>query len=103
MKEIRITPKPHYMGFGYDLRILDYTEKWYARDMTIQNVSGEDADSAIEIPPLLDLTKDELQKWMDELWTLGIRPSNGSGDGNAIEAIRYHLQDMRKLVFKDKA
>jgi len=103
MNEIRITPTPQYMGYGYELRILKYKESQhdtaaFAQSITMQSVE----DKAVEIPSIMTLTKIEVQKWLDELWALGIRPSNGEGNIGEIGAVKYHLEDMRKLVFKEK-
>lgn len=91
---IRITPKPEFMGFGYDIRIIDKINKTFVQGLSIiENVEG------MAIPSLFTLDKLQLQELMNELWNLGIRPSNGAGDNNAFEAVKYHLEDMRRLVF----
>jgi len=100
MKEIRITPTPQYAGFGYELRIFDIENQVFSYAENIQMKSVTEENEGIYIDPVMTLTKNEVQKWLDELWELGIRPSNGSGDGNTIEATKYHLEDMRSLVFK---
>lgn len=100
MNEIRITPTPQYAGFGYELRIFNVENGRFSFAENIQMKSVTEENEGICIEPVLSLTKDEVQKWLDELWSLGIRPSNGAGDGNTIEAVKYHLEDMRMLVFK---
>jgi len=50
--------------------------------------------------PMFSLPPEEAQKLMNELWKAGIRPHNGEGTNSQTEAIKYHLEDMRKLVFK---
>lgn len=99
MLELRVTNKPMYMGNGFEFRILDREAMSFVSSLNLANVEkGE----GVEIPSLFNLTKDNLISLMDQLWNLGIRPSNGSGDANAFEALKYHLEDMRKLVFKEK-
>ena len=51
--------------------------------------------------PTFKLTNDETQLLMDRLWDLGFRPSEGSGSAGAMAATQKHLEDMRKLVFRD--
>jgi hypothetical protein len=51
--------------------------------------------------PLLRLPFDAAQRLMDELWQAGCRPSQSVGSAGQVEAIKYHLEDMRKLVFKE--
>lgn len=53
-------------------------------------------------PPMatFSLTPDEGQALMDELWQLGLRPSEGTGSAGALAATQKHLEDARKLVGK---
>lgn len=39
---------------------------------------------------------------MDDLWRAGFRPTEGKGSAGALKAVEYHLEDMRRLVFKDE-
>lgn len=50
--------------------------------------------------PTFELRKDEAQQLMDELWRVGLRPSEGSGSAGSLAATERHLADMRALVFK---
>lgn len=47
---------------------------------------------------LLHLTKEEATELMDEMYRLGIRPTE-VGTAGQLAAVKYHLEDMRKLVF----
>ena len=106
MNEIRITPTPQFVGFGYELRIFYHREHTHgpkdavAESLIMKEITEDNISSVID--PIMTLTKEEIQKWLDELWALGIRPSNGAGDANTIESIKYHLEDMRSLVFKEE-
>jgi glycine cleavage system aminomethyltransferase T len=53
------------------------------------------------IHPTLRLPLDAAQRLMDELWQAGVKPSQSIGSTGQVEAIKYHLEDMRKLVFKE--
>jgi hypothetical protein len=44
----------------------------------------------------------EAQILMDSLWDCGTRPSEGQGSAGQLAAVKYHLEDMRKLVFQNK-
>ena len=48
------------------------------------------------------MTKEDAQVLMDDLWHCGIRPTEGSGSAGSLKATEYHLEDMRKLVFKEE-
>jgi hypothetical protein len=52
--------------------------------------------------PTTSITKAEAQELMDNLWQVGIRPSEGTGSAGQLAATQRHLEDMRRLVFKDK-
>jgi hypothetical protein len=42
------------------------------------------------------------QTLMDDLWSSGLRPTEGSGSAGALAATERHLADMQKLVFKNQ-
>lgn len=52
-----------------------------------------------EIPEATWLDKEQLSVLMDDLWATGIRPNGYAREGE-IGAVRDHLEDMRKLVFR---
>lgn len=54
------------------------------------------------IEPMLRLPIHAAQRLMDELWQAGVKPSQSVGSTGQVEAIKYHLEDMRKLVFKER-
>lgn len=41
------------------------------------------------------------QSLMDQLWNLGIRPTEGHGSTGQLAATERHLEDLRALVFKE--
>lgn len=50
------------------------------------------------IPELLGLLPEQAQVLMDDLWTCGIRPTEGKGSAGAMAATEKHLKDMRAIV-----
>jgi len=45
---------------------------------------------------------DLAQSLFNALWEIGVRPSEPQRDhGGELAALRFHLEDMRRLVFKD--
>lgn len=50
--------------------------------------------------PALELTPEDGQAFMDELWRAGLRPTEGTGSAGSLAATERHLEDMRALVFK---
>jgi hypothetical protein len=69
------------------------------------NITFEHVEAGMMPPPMaaLTLSQADAQRLMDELWSVGLRPSEGSGSAGAMAATQAHLQDMRKLVFKGEA
>ena len=59
-------------------------------------------DDHLIAEPMIKLQIEQAQQLMDELWQCGIRPSEGAGSAGAMAATQKHLEDMRKLVFKEK-
>ncbi len=61
------------------------------------------ADQMAFVPtPTLQISPEEAQQFMDELWRVGIRPTEGSGSVGQLGAVKSHLEDMRALVFRHK-
>ena len=50
--------------------------------------------------PMLEVPLEAAQGLMDELWRVGLRPTEGSGSAGSLAATERHLADMRALVFK---
>ena len=50
--------------------------------------------------PAVTISEEAAQKLMDELWTCGLRPSEGSGSAGMLAATQRHLADMQKIVSK---
>ena len=59
-------------------------------------------DYSRELPPALRVTPEDAQQFMDELWRVGIRPTEGAGSVGQLAAVSKHLEDMRTLVFNTK-
>lgn len=46
------------------------------------------------------LRPDEAQQLMDELWRVGVRPSEGSGSAGALRQAELHIDSLRAIAFK---
>ena len=55
--------------------------------------------SAIPFPPTFILDNKAAQELMDDLWSCGLRPTEGTGSAGAMAAVQEHLADLRRLVF----
>ena len=62
-------------------------------------VRFSDMDDEFRLPdPTVSLRLDEAQELMDELWSCGLRPSEGTGSAGSLRATERHLEDMRRIV-----
>lgn len=70
--------------------------------ITAQGIRAELAKPGEMWPSFLDLpmTDNAGQSLFDALWAVGYRPNKGEASAAHVEAMKYHLEDMRKLVFK---
>ena len=73
----------------------------YALPLTL--VTRRREDEGLPALPAFTLSREASQQLMDELWQVGLRPSEGSGSAGALAATQRHLDDMRALVFKTGA
>lgn len=60
----------------------------------------EECSPNCHIPPASVLSITEAQALIDSLWDCGLRPTEGAGSAGSLSATKYHLEDMRALVFK---
>lgn len=49
--------------------------------------------------PTLRLRPEDAQGLMDELWRVGLRPTEGTGSAGSLAATERHLADMRSVAF----
>lgn len=49
--------------------------------------------------PTLALSYAEAQMLVDQLWLVGVRPSEGAGSAGAMAATERHLKDMQRIAF----
>ena len=88
-----------------------FSPEWMSYDVLIRSdthvcrpVKFElyEPDDGLFVDPTLRFDPDDAQRLLQALWDSGLRPNNGEGTSAQVESIKYHLEDMRKLVFKGK-
>ena len=57
-------------------------------------------DIGTEPEPWTQLDMESAQRLMDELWNVGLRPSEGTGSAGSLAATQRHLNDIRAIVSK---
>lgn len=50
--------------------------------------------------PTFTISSEAAQVLVNHLWELGLRPSEYKGQESTVSAVKYHLEDMRRLVFE---
>jgi len=65
------------------------------------NITFSEVDPGCITEPVLKLSQSEAQELADALYSSGIRPSLAAGSAGQLDAVHAHLQDMRRLVFKE--
>lgn len=76
--------------------LLDYERKAVAEPAVMK---VQEPHVYIEHPDFFRLDRDACQVLMDDLWTCGIRPTEGQGSAGQLAAVQKHLEDMRRLAF----
>ena len=91
-----------FANFGFDLAI--GIKSFSTQKISIMEpATFREYEEGTIATPTINLSHDAAVKLMDELRRVGIRPSDGEGSVGQIGAMKEHLNDMRKLVFKEKA
>jgi len=67
-----------------------------ARPLVFDELSESDAGMRIE--PTTAITQDEAQQLMDELWSVGIRPTAGAGSVGQLAATERHVERCVSVV-----
>lgn len=65
----------------------------------VTNLYMEEVQEGMELKPAFTLDRGQAQALMDELYRVGLRPSE-AGTAGELEAAKAHLKDMRALVGK---
>jgi len=63
-------------------------------------IEFSDIEPGLHTAPMMHLSNSEAQDLADQLYACGISPSKLAGSTGQLTAVQYHLEDMRKLVFK---
>jgi hypothetical protein len=66
-----------------------------------ESIVFKEVDPAVQTAPVLTLGMEKAQQLMDELWDCGLRPAGAAGSAGQLAAVERHLEDMRKLAFRN--
>lgn len=100
MNDMRAMARKANWSGEVEILVMEKRERGFAYAEQVVMYYDPDNPGRI-IEPTFKLSYDAAQQLMDDLWQAGLRPSEGSGSAGALAATQKHLEDMRKLVFKD--
>lgn len=69
-----------------------------AQPVTIQSLTTREERYGVK-PPMLHVGDYAMQQLMDELWRVGIRPTEGTGSAGSLAATERHLSDMQNIAY----
>jgi hypothetical protein len=102
---LRFWASRHYFGKLIEMRAVhENGDGSIVRMMPAQfyhHPSSEVGTTVTDVAPAFSLTPESAQTIVDELWLLGIRPSEGAGSAGQLAATQAHLKDMQRLVFEE--
>ena len=78
---------------------LEAGRKAYGRSIMLDVVEPHE-EYGIMRDPTLELRLEEAQQLMDELWRVGLRPTEGTGSAGSLAATERHLRDMQSIAFR---
>lgn len=94
MKDIKVYVERPYQWDSYNIYVREGNKAF-----TNISVTTEEIDEGKCYEPVARLTSQQANAIFQALWEAGLRPNNGESSMAHVEAIKYHLEDMRKLVF----
>lgn len=66
----------------------------------VTGLTVEQQEPGVRLPTVCIITCNEAQMLFDDLWKAGVRPNNEFGSAGHLESVKYHLEDMRNIAFK---
>lgn len=76
-----------------------HTDNAIAKRVEMVDISNDDLYRPAREVETFNLSIEAAQDLINQLWGLGMRPTQKVGYEGQLEAVKYHLEDMRKLVF----
>lgn len=92
--EIYASPRPIWLRDGaVELRIVDRAT------CSLATITLERMEEGAAMPPTITIPTEQAQALIDQLWTCGLRPSEGAGSAGSLLATQEHLKDLKKIAF----
>ncbi len=66
----------------------------------VKELTIEEIPEGSLVPETANISREAAQELMNDLYSIGIRPSEGTGSAGSLQATEKHLNDMRAIVGK---
>jgi hypothetical protein len=96
MNDLRIYVAKH--NWGRDVEFLVESSRGAVRSIAGPMEFTELTDGQLVPAPTGRMAPEAAQALMDQLWDIGFRPSRSEGTAGTLDAVKYHLEDMRKIA-----
>lgn len=97
MNNMKAMARREAWAFGVEL--VFHSDDAMGRHCVAEPLTMREVDPSYAITsPTVRLSYSGAQALMDELWTCGLRPSEGTGSAGSLAATERHLSDMRAIV-----
>lgn len=87
----------HDHGFSVAFYITGYNEQT-GKKYHVEPVQFKEIESNRYRDPSFQTTPEQAQAIFQQMWNLGYRPSDGTGNSGHVGALSKHLDDMRAIV-----
>ena len=92
-----LEPRPEWAGHRLYIMREDHLGRGIVTNIKLKKIGIEPVITEND-PIAPEEARDFLQAMLDCAWEAGMRPLRFSDHTNELTAVRYHLEDMRKLV-----
>jgi len=96
--EVRAWSSPYWAEIHILVRREDSRGKFIGQPVVMRQLTNQQEATYSE--PTFRMEPETAQVLMDDLWRCGLRPSEGTGSAGALAATQRHLEDFRKIAFK---
>ena len=63
-----------------------------------KNITLEAVEEGGEIEPTMRIAPSQVQVLFNDLWNMGYRPADGTGNSGHVAALETHIQDFRNIL-----
>ena len=67
---------------------------------TVKTIEWEETKAYAYRGPDCTMEETDAQALMDDLWSCGLRPSEGAGSAGSLKATQNHLADIKTILWK---